>query len=278
MNVKILLSSLFVVAILVGFATTGGAAGGYTEWGEPAAVGEGQARTFVTLDGSGKPEAVGMQLSAAALSGLPAEVTATTLQFPEAAKSTVFDHFLLDWNPHGHEPPGVYNLSHFDFHFYMISEEERASVQAGACTSAQNSNIPNPPGMAPVPCDVFAKAMQPLPADMAPPDYQLAPAVVPDMGNHLMDLTAPEFNGQPFTQTWIYGVYGGKITFFEPMITKAFLETRPDVSVKLKTPETMPEAGWYPTEYSIHYLADQKTYSISLEGFKWFEASGAQMS
>jgi hypothetical protein len=25
----------------------------------------------------------------------------------------------LNWNPHGHIPPGVYDLPHFDFHFYI---------------------------------------------------------------------------------------------------------------------------------------------------------------
>jgi len=31
------------------------------------------------------------------------------------------------------------------------------------------------------------------------------------MGNHLLDLTGPEFNKQPFTRTWIYGAYDGKV-------------------------------------------------------------------
>jgi len=277
MNIKILLSSLLAVAILLVPVSLAGAAGnGHTELGEPVAIGEGQAWTFVTLDDSGKPEAVGLQFNAAALSGLPTETTATDLQFPEAAKSTVFDHFVLDWNPLGHEPPGVYDLPHFDLHFYLIPEEEQALVSAGHCTSAEDSTIPNPPGEVPVPCDVFAKAMKPLPIDMAPPDYLLLPVVVPNMGNHMMDPTAAEFSGEPFTHTWVYGIYDGKITFFEPMITKAFLETRPDISVKLKTPEAMAKAGWYPTEYSIRYLPEGGITSFSLEGFQRFEASGTQ--
>jgi hypothetical protein len=34
----------------------------------------------------------------------------------------------MDWEPHGHPPPGVYDVPHFDFHFYMITPEERAGI------------------------------------------------------------------------------------------------------------------------------------------------------
>lgn len=273
---KTLFSGLFVAVLLAVTISTGGAAGGYTATSVPVTIGQGQVWTFVTLDSSGRSEAVGVRFDEAVLDSLPAEASEYTLQFPAAATGTVFNHFAMDWNPQGHEPPGVYDAAHLDFHFYLVSPEELSLIKGGLCTSAENAGIPNPPGMVPVTCDVLAKAMRPLPVDMLPPDFQLVPAVAPNMGNHLMDPSAPEFNGQPFTQTWIYGAYDGKITFLEPMITKAFLQTRPDVSVPLKTPQAMPEAGWYPTQYSIRFLPDETTFAITLEDFKWFEASGVQ--
>ena len=30
---------------------------------------------------------------------------------------------MLDWNPQGHQPPGVYTVPHFDFHFYMVPDQ-----------------------------------------------------------------------------------------------------------------------------------------------------------
>ncbi|MGH8662238.1 MAG: hypothetical protein ACREUB_10830 [Burkholderiales bacterium] len=39
------------------------------------------------------------------------------------------------------------------------------------------------------------------------------------MGNHLIDPTSPEFKGKKFTRSWIYGVYGGRVTFYEEMVT-----------------------------------------------------------
>ena len=34
----------------------------------------------------------------------------------------------LDWNPGGHEPPGIYDTPHFDFHFYTVPPAERAAI------------------------------------------------------------------------------------------------------------------------------------------------------
>ena len=273
MKTKMFFASLFIIGVLV--LTLGFAYSSKTQWGDAVPLGQGQARTFVTLDDNGKPEAIGISLSAAALSGLPADTTAMTIPFPDAAQSTVFDHLMLDWNPQGHEPPGVYDVPHFDFHFYLVPEAQVSAIAPGQCTTADNSMIPNPPGMVPVTCDEFATGMKPLAASIAPPDYQLVPALVPEMGNHLMDMTAPEFNGTPFTYTWIYGVWDGTITFFEPMITQAFLQSQPNISQPIKMPQDMPKAGWYPTEFDIHYLADSDSLVISLEAFKWFDAPAA---
>ena len=97
--------------------------------GPAVAVGQGQARAFVTRDAYGKPLTLGIRLDEAALSGLPAEPpagaegTAYTLALPAEAAGMGYDHIVVDWNPHGHVPPGVYDVPHFDFHFYLIGEE-----------------------------------------------------------------------------------------------------------------------------------------------------------
>jgi hypothetical protein len=167
-----------------------------TDAGEPVPVGEGKAQTFVSLKKSREPEAVGVRFDAAALEGLPQhEMTETVLQFPASIKATPFDHFTFNWNPHKHLPPKIYDVAHFDFHFYTITEQARGEIEAGNCTTAQDGRIPNPPGSVPVTCEIFDQAMKPTPADMRPPDFSLVPAMAPNMGNHLIDFTAPEFNG-----------------------------------------------------------------------------------
>jgi hypothetical protein len=94
-------------------------------------------------------------------------------------------------------------------------------------------------------------------------------AAVPDMGNHLIDSKSPELvtAGRAFTHTFIFGAYDGQVTFYEPMITLAFLESRPDACVPIKQAQAWETEGYYPTTYCIRYLADDERYTVSLEDF-----------
>jgi hypothetical protein len=56
------------------------------------------------------------------------------------------------------------------------------------------------------------------------------------MGAHWADLLSPEFSGSPFTKTFILGTYDGKVIFWEPMITRAYLLTQPDEFVTVRQP------------------------------------------
>ncbi|HEY7597085.1 MAG TPA: hypothetical protein VH969_28315, partial [Actinophytocola sp.] len=96
--------------------------------------------------------------------------------------------------------------------------------------------------------------------------------VEPAMGNHLVDPTAPEFNGTPFTHTWIYGVWNTKVTFFEPMITHAWFAGLRDGSINdgcfdFKLPSAWQESGWYPTKYCLRHRDNRSDLTISLENF-----------
>ncbi len=185
---------------------------------------------------------------------------------------------LVNYNPEGHTPPGIYDVPHFDFHFYTTTVEERTAIEPGVCAVSEPE--PHP---VPVDCETFEVGMRPLPADQQPDGYIFVGAVEPAMGNHLIDPLSSEFPDAPgydpevgFTHTWIWGTYNGEITFFEPMITKAFLELQnEEVCTAIKMPQALPEAGWYPTEYCIRFLADQDAYAISLERFESFGVSVA---
>jgi len=267
-----------------------------TTWGEAADLGDGQIQTFITLDQNGNPSLLGVYFTESALSNLPetpsdgqwdiVDASGTVimpccghelaLKFPEEADSTLFKHFVANWNPTGHVPPGVYDVPHFDFHFYLITEEEREAI--APATAETMCSVPNPPdaggGEHPVPvtCETFEQGMIPLPDDQMPPGYLLVDAVEPRMGNHMINTQAPELAGEPFTHTWIYGAFGGRVTFFEPMITLAFLEERnEEVCTPIAVPEAMPEPGFYPTEYCIRYLAGDDegsgAFVVSLEKF-----------
>ena len=82
------------------------------------------------------------------------------------------------------------------------------------------------------------------------------------MGAHWMDVTSPEFHGQPFTHTFVYGSYDGKVTFLEPMVSITTLQSGATIHKAIRQPQHFdPVNTYYPTQYSIwksgnrHYVA-----------------------
>lgn len=222
--------------------------------GAAQTLGNGTIHSFVVLDAQGKPLTIGLKFTETALSGLSNDTTkdmmnmASQVELPAEAKITGFNHLEVDWNPTGHEPKAIYGLPHFDFHFYLISKEEQASV------------IPGPDTVS-------------VPADNIPQDYKSGVVAVPDMGVHWIDVKSPELNGQKFTDTFIYGFYHGELTFIEPMITAAFLLTKPDFKINIKQPVSFQKTGYYPTVQHIQYDIDSKEYTLSLEGLTYHTGS-----
>jgi hypothetical protein len=233
-------------------------------YGPAQSLGQGNARIYVSLDGAGKPTALGVALSEGALNALPQTplpgggVSAATLMLalPPEAKVTGFDHAMLDWNPIGHEPQMVYTLPHFDFHFYTMTE------------AAQMAIMPTDPD--------YAAKLDKLPAEAYQPAGNIKlPGGVPMMGAHWVDPTSPELlpppNNKTFTRTFLYGSYDGHMIFFEPMITKVHVEslkTAPGnlITTPIKLPASYEKPGYYPTQYTIQWNAAAKEYRIALDG------------
>ncbi len=221
--------------------------------GEARMMGNGVAWSWVERDDEGKPTAIGVTFSETALTGLPEDMPSTglpgweyTLALPREAGVKPYDHIVLDWNPKGHIPPGIYDTPHFDVHFYFISPKERDKITAKGADLDRCKKKPS--------------------AKFIPKDYVMPEGTeVPRMGVHWIDPTAPEFNQQPFTKTFIYGSYNGQVTFIEPMFAKAFLETRPGVTEAIKQPDAY-QPGYYPTSYSVRYDSARKEFTVSLEG------------
>ncbi len=223
-----------------------------TTFGKAVTVGNGSARSFVTVDASGNPSEIGVRLTEAALTGLPTTDTNPpawfVLDLPANTTTKLpFNHLSFDWNPHGHEPAGVYDLPHFDVHFYMVSMAERM----------------------PITLDDAKGDIMPV-ANLLPAGYQTAPNVVPGrtvpmMGRHWVDPNSHEYHGAAFTQTFIYGSYNGKVIFLEPMATKAYLEQKKTETFPIPQPAVVAKTGvYYPTKYTIGYDAATKEYVVKL--------------
>lgn len=247
------------LAALIASACSGDAAGAtkpHRLYGDAVSVGNGTARTYVEMQ-NGAPAEIGVALSAEALDGLPqamhhggdphADMRVFTLSMP-ANHQTPYHFVDLGWNPAGHEPPGIYDLPHFDFHFYSASEEVRNSIDpVDPAFEEKTNNLPS--------------------AQETPAGYILPMAVaVPRMGVHWVDPESPELKGAKFTTTFIYGSWDGEVIFAEPMITREFLLSKPDFSAPIAQPELYGAAGYYPTHYTIRYDETEREYRIALSG------------
>ncbi|MCY7423030.1 MAG: hypothetical protein LH478_14960 [Chitinophagaceae bacterium] len=204
-----------------------------TFYGPQTKLGKGHVRTFVSITHSGIPKEVGIIVSKDALNGLPDEGVSLVLPFHHKAMNVVpFKHVYLNWNPHGHPPiPGPYLVPHFDFHFYMISSEERMLISPA---SPKMNLIPPPP--------------------LWPTNYVPTDGGEPQMGKHWINPSgSPEICcGQPFKYTFIHGSYDSKFIFIEPMITRAFLLGNENASKSFSPLKqfVVPNTS-YPSTYNI---------------------------
>ncbi len=263
------------------------APGVHRQYGVPQKVGNGRARTYVVIDqkNGGRPLEVGVALDEAALEGLPAPMQMPPgggdsphehvdshvhdLAMP-ARNPTPYQFVELDWNPGGHEPPGIYDRPHFDFHFYTVSRAERDAIDPVALGEAEflARSIALPPE---------AERRPHFMALSAPGTPALA---VPRMGVHWVDLRSPELQGmlgnpagyREFTTTFIHGSWDGAFTFDEPMVTRDFIlgrkaATAPaarDSVMPLPVPAAVRAAGWYPSAYRVTWDAQAREYRIAL--------------
>ena len=204
--------------------------------------------TFGTLDqqegvlevGASVPLPVFQAPPAAAGAG-PAGAIAVIRFPPEIYSATVFDHFELHWEPAGHPPAGTFDVPHFDFHFYGITEQEVAAIQ---------------------PPDTAVPAANRVPAGYT---YPGVGECVPQMGVH----ASPDLLPNPFEKVMILGYFGGKMTFIEPMVTQAYLVARNNFALDVPRPQVLGRATNYPTQFRATYNAGTNAYDFVFSNFEF---------
>lgn len=252
---KLLLSLIALVTIALvscsDDATNNSKAG--TFYSATKTLGSGTAKSFVELDNSGNPTAIGLVLSETSLDGLGDQMSELVLPVPSQAGPTNVKHIVIDWNPMGHEPPGIYDTPHFDIHFYMIDETTRDGISGMGADSAIAYKRPE--------TDYLAEGYV-IPEDSF---------VIPKMGLHAVDVMSHEFHGGTFDETFIYGYYDGKMHFYEPMITIDYLKSKPSLNKTIKKPAKYPSAGWYPSKLTITFNDSNKEYTLKLTGMSEYK-------
>jgi hypothetical protein len=223
--------------------------------GPPVRIGNGEAKTLVRTGPDGQASAISIVFTPGMLDGLPAANhdhpdVPFTLKMPTSGPKTMINHVVINWNAHGHQPARIYDVPHFDFHFYLVDEEHRKTV---TFTDDKASGDPS----------------QQPPAELLPAGYKVPPGTaVSNMGVHAVNVTGPEFQGKPFTTTFIYGYYDKRLTFVEPMVTVDYLKSKPSFREQIPTPQKYSFDGHYPTAYGVRFDAAANRYEISLEDLK----------
>ena len=214
---------------------------------------QGKTWSSLKLTNAGAPEQLILTLDSNVLRSVPAagqpnhHEDEVLIPLPaKALETTPFKFIMLNWNASGHEPAGIYDLPHFDMHFYMNSPTEVA-------TFVDQSKLNTDPGQDYIPA------------------MHMGGAAVPAMGKHWIDLTSPELQGNTFMQTFIYGSYDGKIVFYEPMITLDFLKMTTSFQRPIPQPTKFSKAGFYPTVMQVTKQNGQ--VNIILSGFVSRQAS-----
>jgi len=203
---------------------------GTTEYGRSVELGNGEVRTFTSVDGSGDPKYHGVEFDRAALEGLPrggeladADNRAETdkyrargqavtihfkeslqffLPFPDAAESP-FTFLGLNWNPGGHHGgAGAWLKPHFDIHFHMLDPATVDDVTGPGLPPYDTGNGEFEPG-GPAPDPDGAIVGTNFDHRQLPEGYERSPEVVADqryirdMGEHAAPGDAPELPDGP---------------------------------------------------------------------------------
>jgi hypothetical protein len=250
--------------------------------GRAEKMGAGMVESFVKLDPSGVPLAIGVTLSPGALEQLPPVPNTVSrcfdldgngrhtghecigdeeriLDVPAGSSAGLpFRWISVNWNPAGHHNT-PYAQPHFDFHFNTVDRSRVEAIAPGRCGELAD-------------CGDFKVATRPVPARYLPSGYIDVGAVVPRMGNHLLDSQSPELKDSlTFTRTFIYGAYDGELIFWEPMITLDVLRETRDSCMEIRQPRAFRQSGYYPTQYCVRQ--DQRGQrTVSLERFRYSEA------
>lgn len=250
----LILATAAATALAAGSALAEGKSATYE--GKAARIGNGTAHTVVRTDAGGKPASISVVFTPGMLDGLPKAAKGADPDFPYLlpmpmmGPKTVVDHVVINWESAGHPPSHVYDVPHFDFHFYLVS---RAAQMQVAFKDENDSGDPS----------------QQPPAALVPVGYIMPPGTaVPQMGVHAINPSASEFNKQPFTATFIYGYYNKQQTFIEPMASLAYLKSKPSFSAPVARPASYSKPGAYPSAYSVKYDAAHNVYEVTLEELK----------
>lgn len=255
----ILLLALF---LLTGCAASVLPSSGHIEGDSDTYFGH-EVRSWARADEEGVLSEIGITLPRAVVEATPTILPAGSapgfhdatwsvrLALPRSVRQeTVFDHVDIDFVPGGHPPSGVYDVPHFDVHFYAIGVDKQLAIDCSDFDPVSPDLLPP-----------FYIATRPG----LPPQGECAPV----MGHHAFDLRSPELAPQPapFSASMVLGYYTGAFTFLEPMLSRAFFIEKQQVELEVPVPPMLGQTTRYPTRFRAVYDEQADAYNLILTDF-----------
>jgi hypothetical protein len=221
------------------------------QYGETAMLAGGEVSTWAELDDQGAIAQLGLTVAATAIDAADRNEEVYPAVPASVQGSTPFDHVGFGYQGQGHGPPGVYDLPHFDIHFYLVDDATRQAVDCVDEPMPAADRVPEP---------YF------IPGTGLEPDG----TCVPGMGIHALNPLSPELaqvEPEPFTHTLIYGYHGGELAFVEPMVTQEWLGARESFSYDIQRPGGIAADQLWPNRLTGSYDANAEAYHLVFDGF-----------
>lgn len=234
-----------------------------TRYGKAIAFGNGYVRMYARVQ-MGQTRSLGLFISDEVMVDLPDHDEGhgpadgqTIIPMVPGIKDVAIRHATIGWNPHGHEPQS-FELPHFDFHFYFITNAQRQLIDPSRADFVEKANAPVPDGVMP---QDFVPTL--------PPHVPFVNGTVPFMGFHWADMfRSAVMTGSLFEHEFINGSWDGRWTFLEPMITRDWFNSHESHAEPIKQPQVYSYPGSYPTQLNLFHSGEHQGWIIALREFE----------
>lgn len=166
-----------------------------------------------------------------------------SVPWDDVVRDTTFvNHLQLDFNAHGHGPPGRNDIPHVDVHFQAITQEEREAID---CQGEPE-----------------------IEADLLPEGFA-APAVAePPFGSCVRGMGVHADDGyDTLTADMIVGYHAGALSFIEPMIDVEKILAQETIELPVPRPARVGRATRYPSTFTATHDAASGEYVFAVSGF-----------
>lgn len=221
-------------------------------YGPEVAVGNGFVYSWISFNKFNIPLEIGVAMSPELFDNLPSDGNfekRLIVPLNDAAReATPFDHIEINWNPESYSSIRGFKEAHFDFHFFMITPDERLLIPAWSeATDNQFSLYP-------------AKQFMP---------FNYSPLLKEEgsfqyIGRYWLSNNFDK--DKMLTHTLALGTFDGLHIFITPVSSLEFIKSTLRLNENYSQPLELPVNKLFPREYNI-FVDEKGYYNVTLSNF-----------